>query len=648
MRHHFLLFLAISISFSTMLATETAATNNSLSMIEKNDSIHQISFDQLGKLSTEELLQTCVNNPLVINYILFCEGLYKFDKISKRYNGFAEFFSRENFLDVLLHEYKELPNRIDKIIEAEDSTKGAFSIKYLIYEHMLAMDESVEKIRKGGKPKDYEDVIMDGFETILNYPDIFSGIHSIPMTKIMETCVFSERSEQRLSRLLYASGNFEPVYNITTPNGTLLENVVQWVGTDLSASEQYFFIMNAIQENNVSPDSIVGAPSLKYNCHSYAWHMSQGGGMVWINGRDEIAPHPENGYYLTPYWNDGSYYECTQSDDYDLVLYAGDHSARYLGNGVYESKWGPGPIVRHQLNDVPSIYLPSQTKRFFKRVQLSLSGPTIPGAPSTYFVEDLPPSWNVTWSMQGKTSLPNYCTTNFPAANQLQINNSSKKHIKETLVAKVYNDNGALIKTLTKYINTADGFTGTYSQTIPLPNQSTSGSLSDGCLLDVQQGYNVLLTSTDFNGATVSYTSFETPTISSSGNTITFKFHNSTHFSTCLLHIVKGNKVIEFSLLADAAFHLDPDPPIIAGISSGDNSINITLNENVDSGQPMRGNAFDSWELTIYSYSTGKVVHRQKVSGRSVSIDTSAWEPDTYIVLIWIDDKEIVQKISIE
>jgi len=278
-----------------------------------------------------------------------------------------------------------------------------------------------------------------------------------------------------------------------------------------------------------------------------------------------------------------------------------------------------------------------------------INGPTIPGSASTYIVNNLPPSWNVTWSMQGKTSLPSYCTTNFPAANQLQINNSSKLHIKETLVAKVYKPGGTLVKTLTKSINTADGFTGTYSQTIPLPNQSTSGSLSDGCLLDVQQGYNVTLTSTDFNGATVTYDSFDTPTISSSGNIITFRFHTSTDFSFCLLHIVKGDKVIEFRLRANPSLIIDPILHITSGNSGdGDNSVIIELSENENSAEPLRNNAFDSWNLTIYSYSTGKIVHRQKVSGRSVSIATSTWEPDTYIVRIWIDDKEIVQKISIE
>ncbi|MBR5728585.1 MAG: S8 family serine peptidase [Prevotella sp.] len=278
-----------------------------------------------------------------------------------------------------------------------------------------------------------------------------------------------------------------------------------------------------------------------------------------------------------------------------------------------------------------------------------ISGPTIPGLLTNYSVLNVPSGWSVVWSMQGKTTLPNYCTANFPAAHQLQINNSSKRHIKETLVAKVYRTDGVLVKTLTKSINTADGFTGTYSQTIPLPNQSISGQLTDGCVLDVQQGYNVTLTSTDFNGATITYESFDTPTISSSGNTITFRFHTSTDLSFCLLHIVKGNKVIEFSLRADAALHLNPDLLLMA-ITSGDggSSINIELSENADSDEPLRSNAFDSWDLAIYSYTTGRVVYAGKMSGPSVSIDSSKWEPDIYVVCIKVNGKEIVQKFIIE
>ena len=250
--------------------------------------------------------------------------------------------------------------------------------------------------------------------------------------------------------------------------------------------------------------------------------------------------------------------------------------------------------------------------------------------------------------MVGRTTLPNYCTVNYPAANQLQINNSSKRHIKETLVAKVYNASGTLLKTLTMDINTAYGFSGSYTQTAF--HDVLSGPVNDGSNIQVRQGYNVVLTSSDFNGATVSYTSFRPyPTISTSGNTVTVRLHASTAPSSCLLHCVNGDKVIEFSLYADASMHLDPDPPIIASISgSGNSTINIELTEQTESSEPMRESALDSWELDIYSLTSGKHVYAQRVSGPSVSIDTSKWEPDVYIVHIKVGGKEIVQKFSLE
>lgn len=359
------------------------------------------------------------------------------------------------------------------------------------------------------------------------------------------------------------------------------------------------------------------------------------------------SSNPTNGYYLSPYWEDGSYYECSQSDDHDVVLYAGGHSARCLSNGVYESKWEDGPVIRHQLNDVASDYLPSQPKRFFKRVQLSLNGPTIPGTPSTYSVQGLPPGWYVVWSIEGQTTLPSYCTANYPASNQLQINNSNKLHIQQTLIAKVYNGDGTLIKTLTKYINTADGFQGSYIQT--LIGEVLSGYFYDGDILQVRQGTNVVLTSSDFNGATVSYTSLSpNPTVTTSGNTITVNLRASTLPSNCVLHCVKGDKVIEFRLRAVPSLIIDPDLPIMSNISSNGNStITIELVENADRGDELGQNTFDSWELNITSISTGEVVCEQQISGTTVSIDSSKWKPDVYIIHIKVADKEIVQKLSL-
>lgn len=276
-----------------------------------------------------------------------------------------------------------------------------------------------------------------------------------------------------------------------------------------------------------------------------------------------------------------------------------------------------------------------------------ISGPMIPGSPSTYSVQDLPSGWHVVWSMQGKTTLPSYCTTNYPTANQLQIDNSSKQHIKETLVAKVYNDNWFYVKTLTLYIDTSGSFSGSYTQTIPLPYEVLSGHIYDGNSIWVEQGYDVVMTSSDFYGATVSYTSPSPyPTISTSGNTITVRLHASTMFSNCLLHVVKGDKVIEFRLRANPTILIDPI--LMANISNEGNSVvNIALSRS-EGDVEMRLGDEESWQLVIYNFTTGELVYDQQVSGSTVSIGSSKWTPGVYIVRIKVDGKEIVQKFQFE
>lgn len=278
---------------------------------------------------------------------------------------------------------------------------------------------------------------------------------------------------------------------------------------------------------------------------------------------------------------------------------------------------------------------------------LQISGPIIPGSPSTYFIPNLLPGRYVEWSLDGHDSLPSYCTANYPVANHLQINNNAKEHIKGTLVAKVFNSNGILINTLNNFINTADGFVGSYTQT--LPGDVLYGSIYDESFIQVKQGHNVVLTSSDFYGASVSYTSVSSqPMISTSGNTITIRFLASTSFSKCLLHCVKGDKVIEFRLVAEPAIILNPDFPILANVSNNGNStINVELIEQQGNCELRTEDTLYVWNLYVYSASTGELVHEQQVSGSSVSIESDKWKPDIYMIKIKFGTKELTQKISL-
>lgn len=106
-----------------------------------------------------------------------------------------------------------------------------------------------------------------------------------------------------------------------------------------------------------------------YNCHGYAWHLTEGNSnVVWINQYDRNS-NPN----VYKYWTDGSFIQvCNESDADKIHYYNGDHSAVYSGvvNGKYESKWGQNIRIRHDPTDVPSIYN-AQYRKYYASTNVS-------------------------------------------------------------------------------------------------------------------------------------------------------------------------------------------------------------------------------------------------------------------------------------
>ncbi|MCL1942866.1 MAG: T9SS type A sorting domain-containing protein [Candidatus Azobacteroides sp.] len=146
---------------------------------------------------------------------------------------------------------------------------------------------------------------------------------------------------------------------------------------------------------------IIGNPTTTYNCHAYAWYVSEGGTPpVWMG----LTTNP------TPiYWNDGSYVETTERGNglkvsYDNLPYNGNdmdnHSAITTAeNGIFISKWGAYPLVRHTKDYTPYTY---SSLHYFKKntPPLSLSGSATLclNSSATYTINNFPPNATVTWS----------------------------------------------------------------------------------------------------------------------------------------------------------------------------------------------------------------------------------------------------------
>jgi len=92
-----------------------------------------------------------------------------------------------------------------------------------------------------------------------------------------------------------------------------------------------------------------------YNCHAYAWHVSQGGDEVWINNLDSEVNNVNN------YWLDGSYIKLAgqPSSSNTKVFYGSnnypyyedDHSAvTTTSSDVFVSKMGCGVLCSYYKN----------------------------------------------------------------------------------------------------------------------------------------------------------------------------------------------------------------------------------------------------------------------------------------------------------
>ncbi len=137
--------------------------------------------------------------------------------------------------------------------------------------------------------------------------------------------------------------------------------------------------------------TLPGAPTKRYNCHAYAWHMSEGGSPVWIDAPIDI------------YWEDGSYVEIPSSVPGAKVVYTGFeswwrqriviHSAIAETGNTVVSKWDRGPLVRHLKDYHPYDYTESIGEeigyKYYKRnTPLVITGPNLPllGTNMTYSV----------------------------------------------------------------------------------------------------------------------------------------------------------------------------------------------------------------------------------------------------------------------
>jgi len=172
---------------------------------------------------------------------------------------------------------------------------------------------------------------------------------------------------------------------IYTPRGSVVPDT--WIRDEMSDAEIAYW--NWYVEEYYPNAERLSDASRTYNCHAYAWHVSEGGNKVWIGLFSSTAEDI--------YWNDGSYDQMSSETNATKVSYSGNHSAITTSqSGIYISKWGALPLMRHHKNYCPEGY--GSPSRYYRRsvdvpqdystvqaaINAAASGQTVHVASGTY------------------------------------------------------------------------------------------------------------------------------------------------------------------------------------------------------------------------------------------------------------------------
>ncbi len=327
---------------------------------QKNDILVklQIPESKLSIITTDALLLTVLDYPYILDYNVFNNLEDAYNTFYADFNGFRELMSRNDLTEKLIKKYNSTT-----II-----TSDAYVTKRI---------ENDTTTSKNDAEFSKEFFKSSTIEFLLVCDELHNGEHTVEQKEIIKK-VTNEKSNERISSGLYSYnseiytkhvGNSLSVQNttragesastssVTTPNGSSVQTYYNR-SPELTTAEKNE--MYEAMASRYPTATYLRAATVKYNCHSYAWHSQSSTNKHWMNNPSK-------------YMSDGSYYRYTTSPRTGMKAhwYTGDHSGivskiTYSGgvNTFYiTSKWGSYGLYEHLFSNCPY----SGTVRFYAR-----------------------------------------------------------------------------------------------------------------------------------------------------------------------------------------------------------------------------------------------------------------------------------------
>jgi len=372
----------------------------------------QVPEDILNSLSTDALVETCFNHPLIVNVLLDDKLEKNLNHAISRYNSFNALVNRNDAGKALFKVYKEMD--VDEFESSGYNTINQSKYRFVFIELFLANNKIINSLNEQEQKELVEEVLKKTLKKQQkgNYVpgQINSGLNVLlkilvhnetinpddPKIKIFKENI-SNIDNQTLNYLNIKSNEFTTssitLFDITdygipptyvtryTPRGTPITAKIineEWYNIELA---NHFYVNTIYHRAELISDA-----TMKYNCHSYALHRTEGNwyDIVWID--DPTAYYTDNSYIKVNSNYSASNLKVIYFDRYGEI----SHTAIKENNqSLLVSKWGDYGLYMHSETNCPYSDMQNPDNEYYVSTKMDGSTSVTKGQYYYYSVENI-------------------------------------------------------------------------------------------------------------------------------------------------------------------------------------------------------------------------------------------------------------------
>lgn len=274
----------------------------------------QIPADILSRMSTDALVETIANYPLLIDVLLFDHAQDAYQTILEGFNGFQELEKRSDALESLT-----------AFLENSEEVQDDFIRKAALEVIILTGDFASSNVStQNARHQTYSDAYAV-------YPELLTSISPASSNEILPLSFWPKTPSGYDVNAAY-------VYYNRTP--------------ELSQAQKNDFEQQIITVYGLYPS---GDATVQYNCHSYAWHdQNIDNNLWWIDYPNDYLSDPLVNRVSSPRVGDRITYQTTNGGIYQHSGIIETVSSNKVI--LVRSKWGAMGLYIHSVDNCPASY----------------------------------------------------------------------------------------------------------------------------------------------------------------------------------------------------------------------------------------------------------------------------------------------------